>query len=328
MPDAPPPDTAATAPMTRAAHRAALAAADGELRQVGDEHIVLTRPPSSGIGAGTLLVTFDTLDAARARPGGLPIGSALAQAHGWATLDVLADGPTWFRCKALHDRFDALADEGMFDAFGRVVFAGGGMGGYGAAAFCIAAPGATVLAVQPRATLARDVAPWERRFRDAWALDWSGRYADASRLIESAGLAWIVADPGEVADAMHASLFRGPHVIRLPAPQGGRDLIGRIERAGILDHLIADAADGVLDPARFARLWRARRRDPGWLTGLLRATEHRDRPWLAAIVAARAVSEGRGIAAARRRDAALSRLAERGQRAPSGPGAGKGGDEG
>lgn len=305
------PDAASPAPLTREAHRAALSALTGELRQVGDEHVMLLRP-----GAGTILVTFDTLDAARARPGGLPIASDLAAVNGWAGVDVLADGQTWFRCDALHDRFDALADGGLFDGYERVLFAGGGMGGYGAAAFSVAAPGATVLAIQPRATLSRDVAPWERRFRDAWALDWGGRYGDASRLVEAAGRAYVAFDPSEAADAMHASLFRGPHVVALRAPQGGRDLMRRIERAGILDDLIAAAADGALDPARFARLWRARRRDPDWLAGLLRAAEHCDRPRLAAIVASRAVAEGRGLAAARRLDAALSRLEDRGRAAP------------
>lgn len=313
MPDAPPNDAIVTTPLTPEAHRSALAGTAGELRQVGDDHVVLRRE-----GTGTLLVTFDTLEAARGRPDGLPIGSTLAASHGWATLDVLADGATWFRAPELHDLFDHFADEGMFETFARTIFAGGGMGGYGAAAFSVASPGAIVLTIQPRATLARDVAPWDRRFRDAYALDWSGRYGDASRLVEAASRVHVVYDPAEATDAMHATLFRGPHVIPLRAPQGGRDLVQRIESAKLMDDLIADATDGTLDPARFARLWRSRRQDPNWLVGLLRQAEQRDRPWLAAIVAARAVAEGRGKAATRRLDAALSRLDERGTPPPRG----------
>ena len=302
------------APMTREDHREALlraAGGAGSLGQVGDEHVVLRRP-----GEGLLLVTFGTLDAARARPGGLPLGATLARSRGWATLDVLADGRTWFRDAALHDLFDALGDDGAFERHDRVLFAGGGMGGYGAAAFALAAPGAAILAVQPYATLDRDVAPWERRFRAARALPFRDRYGDATRGAEAAARVWLVTDPTEAADAMHASLFRGDHVVRLPAPHAGADVLGRLERAGLLDPMLATAADGTLDPAGFARLWRARRDDADWVASLLRKTEGMDRPALAARVAGHMVRHGGGAPAQRRLDAALARMAERG----AGPG--------
>ncbi len=310
MPKGTPPPT-----MTREAHRAALEAAAGRagtLEPAGDEHLLLRRP-----GAGTLLVTCDALEACRAREDGLPFGSTLAGARGWASLDVLSDGRTWFRCDALHDRVDALTDEGAFDGYDRVVFAGGGIGGYGAAALSLACPGATVLAIAPYATLARGAAPWERRFAGSRALPFSGRYADASRNVEAAARVFLVTDPGEHADAMHASLFRGDHVVRLPAPHGGPDLLARLERAGILDDLIVAAADGTLTPASFARAWRARRGDPGHATALLRAAERADRPLLAAIAARRMVAEGGGAPAARRLEAATSRLADRRRAAPA-----------
>jgi hypothetical protein len=42
-------------------------------------------------------------------------------------------------------------DDGFFDEFEQVIFYGSGSSGYAAAAFSVAAPGATVIAVQPQA---------------------------------------------------------------------------------------------------------------------------------------------------------------------------------
>lgn len=305
-------------PMNRARHRDALVAAageDGYLRQVGDDHIVLHRPGSE---AGVLLVTFEGLDDTRAREGGLPLSTGVARKRDWATLDVMAEGRTWFRDDAVHDFFDALTDDGFFDDYDKVLFAGGGMGAYGAGAHSVAAPGATVLLVQPFATLDREVAPWEGRFRSARSLDWTGRYGNAARMIDAARKVYLVTDPHMPADAMHASLFSADHVTRLPAPFAGSDIRQRLEAIGILDRLLAGAESGSLGPHRFAQLWRGRRQDATWLHGLLRRTDRMDRPWLQALVAGHMVRHGAGQVARRRLNAALARLASEGRAAPSG----------
>jgi hypothetical protein len=300
--------------MTRAAHRAALTQAAGDvgyLRQIGDEHLALHRP-----GGDTLLVTFECLDSTRARDGGLPLSSGLARKRGWATLDIMAEGRTWFRDDDLHDFFDGLTDDGFFDDYDTVVFAGGGMGAYGAAAHSVAAPGSIVFLMQPYATLARDIAPWERRFRNAWSLPFGPRYGNAARMIDGAARVYLITDPTESADAMHASLFQAGHVMRLPATHAGTDIQARIEGIGILNRLIAGAVNDTLTPLRFAQLWRGRRQDPVWLTGLMRKIDRLDRPWLAALITGYMVRKGAGRIARRRLNAALSQLAAEGRTAP------------
>ena len=312
MTDAPRPS------LSRADHRDALLAAAGDvgyLRQVGDDHLALHRPGGAR-GGDTLLVTFEALDTTRARDGGLPFSTGLASKRGWATLDIMAEGRTWFRDRALYDFFDGLTDDGFFDDFDSVVFAGGAMGAYGAAAFSVACPGATVFLMQPYATLDRDVAPWERRFRAAWSLEFGPRYGNAARMTDAANRVYVVTDPWESADAIHASLFQGDHVVRLPAPHAGTDIQARLETISILDRLLAGAESGSLGPQRFAQLWRARRRDADWLSGLMRKVDRTDRPWLQALVAGHILRRTNHPAARRRLNAALSRLAAEGRKAP------------
>ncbi|CTQ32920.1 phosphoadenosine phosphosulfate reductase [Jannaschia rubra] len=304
-------------PMPPADHRAVLADAAGDLgflRQLGDDHLVLHRPAAA---ANILIVTFEMLDVTRARDGGLPLSTGLARERGWATLDVLAEGRTWFRDEAVIDFFDGLTYDGFFDDFDSVIFVGGGMGAYGAAAFSVSAPGATVFLMQPYATLARDVTPWERRFRSAWSLPFGPRYGNAARMIDAARRVYVVTDPTEVADAMHASLFNADHVVRLPAPHAGSDIQRRIESTGALGRLIVEAETGTLDPARFARIWRTRRQDATWVRGLMRKVERMDRPFLSALVAGHMVRQGGFPAAHRRLNAALSQLSAEGRAAPA-----------
>ncbi len=304
--------------LNRADHRDLLLAAaggGGSLRQIGDDHLVLHRPGGAR-GSGTLLVTFEALDVTRARGSGLPFSTGMARKRGWATLDIMAEGRGWFRDRALYETFDHFTDDGFFDAFDSVVFAGGAMGAYGAAAFSVACPGSVVVLMQPYASLARDVAPWERRFRPAWSLEFGPRYGNAARMIDAAARVYVVTDPWEAADAMHASLFRGDHVIRLPAAHAGTDIQARLETIHILDRLLAGAHGGTLTPVRFAQLWRARRRDAVWLSGLMRKIDRTDRPWLQAMAAGHILRRTGHPAARRRLNAALARLAEAGRTAP------------
>lgn len=305
-----------TQAMSRANHRTVLltaAAETGALRQLGHNHLALFRP-----GNGTLIVTFEALDTTRTRHGGLPLSTGLARKRGWSTLDIMAEGRTWFRDDDLHDYFDELTDGGFFDDYDDVIFVGAGMAAYGAAAHSVAAPGASVFLMQPYATLDRAVVPWERRFRSSWCLPFGPRYGNAARMIDAARRVYVVTDPTEAADAMHASLFQGDHVTRISAHHAGADIQARLEETNILDRLIAGAAGGALTPLRFAQLWRARRENFAWLTGLLRKTDRMDRPWISALLAGHMVHNGAGVIARRRLNAALSRLEAEGRKAPAG----------
>lgn len=283
----------------------------GWLRQIGPDHVALYVP-----GNENLLVAFDMADAARGRS---PAGcwhDALVGKRGYSTLTIIAGARSWFRDPALTHLFDELTDEEFFDDFETVTFAGSGAGGYAACAYSVAAPGATVFAVRPIATLERASVPWEQRFRSAWALDWANRYGYAPEMVEAAKQVYIITDPYEPGDAAHASLFRGRHITHLRANHAGSRVWQQLGSIGILDRLVAGAMSGTLGEKRFAQLWRGRRRDRDWLSGLMRKLDRMNRPYLQGVFARYVTRRLDNTAARRRLVAAQATLREAGRALP------------
>lgn len=218
----------------------------------------------------TLLVTFESgPDVREHAPGRVPVGLTMARARGWSHLGLLAEGDTWWRDPAVWRYFDRLVDDAFFEGFDRVLFFGAGPGGYAAAAYSVAAPGANVLAIQPQATLLPALAGWDGRFPAARRLDFSTRYAFAPDMTEGAGRAWIIFDPTEREDAMHAALFHRPWTTLLPARRLGGTLRDTLAGMGVLAGLVGAAMDGSLDRLAFARALRARRDHGAYLRRLL-----------------------------------------------------------
>lgn len=236
-------------------------------------------------GDSTLLVTFETLQGIQhISPEAHPLAWDLVQKHGWSHMSLLSDGDTWFRDDAIYAFFDRLVDDCFFDDFDSVVFYGAGPCGYAATAFSVAAPGARVLALQPQATLAPRVAGWDTRFSDLRRLDFNSRYGYAPDMLEAASRAYIVYDPFEALDAMHAALFTGPNVNLLRLPNMGAALQVDLWQMDLLTALIQAAAHGRLSPARFARLARARRDHLPYLRRLLMKLERDERTSLVAML--------------------------------------------
>lgn len=226
-----------------------------------------------------LLVSFETLQGVRAAGGGqMPLGYQIAAPRGWSSLTLLAHGETWFRDPAVWGYFDRLIDDAFFEDFDRVVFYGAGMGGYAAAAYAVAAPGATVLALAPQASLAPEVAEWDRRFLNARRRDFDSRYGFAPDMVEGAGAVFVLYDPWQQVDAVHAAMFRGPQIVKLRARHIGRDPQAELARLGILRPLVDAACTGTLDASRFWRLWRARRDNPHYLGRLVARVQAQNRP--------------------------------------------------
>lgn len=213
-----------------------------------------------------LLVSFETLDGIRAAGGGqMPLGYQIAAPRGWSSLTIVAHAPTWFRDDSVYGYFDRLIDEAFFEDFDRVVFYGAGMGGYGASAFSVAAPGCTVLALAPQATLDTRMAEWDRRFLKARRLDFTTRFGYAPDMIDACDKVFVAYDPLQQVDAVHAAMFRGAHVVKLRARHIGRDPQAELARMNLLRPLIDAACAGTLDARRFYRLWRARQTHPQYL---------------------------------------------------------------
>jgi len=89
----------------------------------------------------TLIVSFETMDQARARPGQLPQAHALAARHGWSHLCLIAEGESWYRDPAVYAFFDRLIDDAFFEDFDRVLFVGANMGAYAATTLACAVGG-------------------------------------------------------------------------------------------------------------------------------------------------------------------------------------------
>jgi hypothetical protein len=268
---------AAALPADRAGWCAALTALtedEGHFEPVGAHHhaLFLDQGP-------TLLVTFEDAAALRARQSDhAPLALRLAAAHGWSALAILSEGETWFRDLALYRHVDRLVDDAFFDDFDRVLFFGARMGGYGAAAYSVAAPGAQALLLSPRATLDPARAGWDPREARHRRLCFTDRYGYGPDMTDGAARVFVAFDPAESLDAMHASLFLRPHAVALRARRLGDRLDHTFAKMGILDGLIVEAMEGRLTRASFAQALRRRRVYGPYLRHMLTLADTAGRP--------------------------------------------------
>ena len=232
-----------------------------------------------------LIVSFETRAAIRAREGQMPLGYDIAREAGHSSLTLIADEDSWFRDPAIYAYFDRLVDEAFFEDFDRVVFYGAGPGcGYAAAAYAVAAPGATLIAVQPQATLDPRVTGWDDRFRAHRRMNFTDRYGVAPQMVEGLGRAFVIFDPAQTADAMHAALFARAPVELLQCRYLGADIARLLTEMNVLDAMLEAAAAGEFDAATFWSLYRARRNHRRHLWTLAGQCNARGRPWLEAML--------------------------------------------
>lgn len=249
------------------------AEAGGEFEQLGRNHFAAL------IDRGdTLLVTFETLQGIRALSAEAhPLGWRLVKKDGWSHLLIASDGDTWFRARAIYGYFDRLIDDGFFDNFETVLFYGAGPCGYAAAAYSVAAPGARVMAVQPQATLDPRVTEWDDRFIEMRRTDFTDRYGYGPDMIDAADRAFVLYDPAETLDAMHAALFTRSNVSKLRLRFMGDAIQTDLLEMDIWDDLLGAVADNTLDDAAFAKALRARRDHPPYLRNLMGVLETQGR---------------------------------------------------
>lgn len=246
----------------------------GYLEPLGDQHSAFF----SDLGT-VLLVSFETLSGIRGAGGGqMPLGYQIAAPRGWSSLSIIAHDETWFRDRFVYGFFDRLIDDAFFEDFDHVVFYGAGMGGYGATAFSVAAPGCTVLALAPQATLDTEMADWDRRFLKARRLNFTDRFGYAPDMTDGSAQVFLVYDPIQQVDAVHAAMFRGSHITKLRARHIGRDPQAELAMINVLRPLIEGACANTLDAGAFYRLWRARRRHPQYLGRLAGRVQSQNRP--------------------------------------------------
>ena len=261
-----------------------------------------------------LLVTFEKIDDTLSlRDSGIPVGMDFAEDKNWSLLHIAAQADSWFRSPEVYAFFDELVDDAFFEDFDRVTFYGSGMGGYAAAAFSVVAPGATVLAISPQATLDIERAGWDDRFAAARRLHFGDRYGYEPDMIEGAGAAYILYDPHAQLDAVHASLFRGPNVHRLKCRFLQSHVAWSLNEMGLLHRIIEAAAGGNLPEHVFYGLLRARRDHARYLRNMLFHMDDLNDPFLTALYCSHVLSRMSAPAFRRRLNLSIDSLERQGR---------------
>ncbi|MBE1284795.1 MAG: phosphoadenosine phosphosulfate reductase [Rhodobacteraceae bacterium] len=285
----------------------ALAEEHGMFQSLGDKHFATFIDQKN-----TLLVTFETVQGIRnLSEHAQPLGFDMVKALGWSHLCFVSDGDTWFRDNRVFGFFDQLIDDGFFEEFDKVIFYGAGPCGYAASAFSVAAPGATVVAIQPQATLDPRMTEWDDRFTEMRRVNFNDRYGYAPDMLDAADRAFVFYDPKQDLDAMHATLFERPNVERLRMPNMGATLQTRMINMNILYRVLSLAGVGKLSRKTFYKLYRARRDNVAYLRGLMALLDAEERPYLNALLCRNVVTRQHAPKFRRRLDA-LEKQAEAG----------------
>ncbi|MGR3290572.1 MAG: phosphoadenosine phosphosulfate reductase [Paracoccaceae bacterium] len=232
-----------------------------------------------------LLVTFETIESIRDRANcDVPLGWELTEGTDWSQLCLLSSGETWFRHRAVYGFFDRLVDDGFFENFDRVIFYGAESCGYGAAAYSVVAPGATVIALSPQATLDPSVTGWDDRFHHMRRASFTDRYGYAPDMLDAADRAFVLYDPDFDEEAMHAALFTRSNVTKIRCPHMDGQIETFFRRMELLKPLMLIAAQRDLEPIDFYKTLRERRNYLPYLRMLLGETETAQRPMLTALL--------------------------------------------
>jgi hypothetical protein len=239
----------------------------GSFTPLGDRHWAIFNEDGP-----KLVISFDRLEDIQAlEPGKMPHIFGQATHNGWSHLSLISEGDTWYRDGNVFAYIDRLVDECFFENYDSVVFYGAGMGAYAAAAFSVAAPGCTVLAIQPRASLDPEITGWDTRFTAARRLNFTDRYGYAPEMTEGAAKVFTLHDPYARLDAMHVALFRKPYVTNLKARFLGDHVAVSLSEMGIMPKIVKAACDGTLTAKSYAKLWRERRHFGNYLRWILHA---------------------------------------------------------
>ena len=214
-----------------------------------------------------LLVTFDNLsNVGDDSPEREPWAYKFARDEGLSHLGIMAHVADWYRDEALIKRFEALARDGFFDGYERVVFAGVSMGGFAALAFSSLVPGSHVIAVNPQSTLNTDLVPWETRYENGRRQDWTLPLSDAAELTAKAGRVNIFYDPYHELDQSHVDRLSGDNIHIFKCWFSNHKTAVFLRKIEALKPVMSHVIFDELTEAEFYRLYRRRRNLP-WYRG-------------------------------------------------------------
>lgn len=226
------------------------------VRELGD-HRLQFEP-----GNETLIVSFDNA----ARPAQEPYigrptwGDKFYRSEGFSILGVIARRAIWYRDPKIIEALESLRDGGFFASFDRVIMSGGSMGGFAAAAFAPLAPNSLVIAFSPQSTLDAKKVPWEWRYSEGKAQDWSLPYSEAAEGVAYARHCYVVYDGLDRPDRRHARRFGNPaKTTHLNLPGGGHGVSPLLSQMGLLKLTTQKMIEMSLDKSEFQILARNRK---------------------------------------------------------------------
>lgn len=226
-----------------------------------------------------LVVSFDS--SADVRDNGIarsPWGYSLCKDEGWSHMGVMAAEANWYRDQRLMNFLAGQVQTGVFAKFETVILTGAEMGGYAATAFASLIPGCTVLAFAPQSSLAPDLVPWETRFATGRAAEWEGKYRDAAAESTAAEAVYLVYDPYHADDRSHATRYRGANVTHLHSWYAPPLVAGRLHKTAFVAQTLRAAVAGRLTHQAFYQIYRSRREQPWYASGLADHVLTKDSP--------------------------------------------------
>ena len=201
---------------------------------------------------------------------------------GGSHLCVVSEHQDWFRDPHVIRHFDRLIDAEFLDQFDDVIFYGCYAGGYAAAACSVSYPMATVIAINPQATLNPSIASWDKRFKHTRRQDFTTRFGYGPKMCESAKDVFVFYDQDSFKNAMHAALFQRDNVTHLRSIVKSVDPAEFFQATRFLPAIAALTSDA---PAtEFYKLQRARRDMLRHLRTLLGQAQARPGPLLTKLV--------------------------------------------
>ena len=189
-------------------------------------------------------------------------GEDLILNEGHSLLGIKPSSPDWFRGAELHAFIRGAEFQALCAEYRRVVFYGSSMGAYAALAFASAVPGAVALAHCPQSTLDSGVVPWEVRFPEGRAQDWTGDFRDLKDCVSSIHWAAVTYDPFCRADVMHIRrLAAGPNIQFVRVPFGTHNVAKFLSDMDALKPMLKAVIDGSgASLSRYARNRRSQSR--------------------------------------------------------------------
>lgn len=235
----------------------------GHFHGIGDNHSVLFVDQSPN-----LIVTFE--DASKIEPTSNEaqlMGVQLLEGNDHSLLSIISHEESPFHEPALFHYFDRLVDDGFFEDFDKVLFLGCDLGAYAAAAYSVTSPQATVIAIDPIATLDAELTPWETRYPKFKRTRFTDRYGFAPQMASTAQDVFVLYDPSNIQTSMHAALFYAPNTHRI-ACRHMTDAASILWAADILSHPVRAFFTKTLRPNMFHKILKFRQTQRRYLRGL------------------------------------------------------------